>query len=93
MTDVQNDTATGFDALLGFDLDDAVYIPVDLAMQMFNKDGLNEIDVVFKETSTSADMSARIKENLIRRHGDEDFTLFTQEDMLSSLDKILSIKL
>jgi putative ABC transport system permease protein len=77
--------------MLGFDLDDAVYIPVDLAMQMFNKDSLNEIDVVFKETTTSTEMSDRIKETLIRRHGDEDFTLFTQEDMLSSLDKILSM--
>jgi putative ABC transport system permease protein len=28
---------------------------------------------------------------LIRRHGDEDFTLFTQEDMLATLDKILSM--
>ena len=37
--------------LLGFDLDDAVYIPADLAMQMFNKDSLMEIDVVFKETT------------------------------------------
>ncbi len=36
-------------------------------------------------------MRERIKETLIRRHGDEDFTLFTQEDMLSSLDKILSM--
>jgi len=77
--------------LLGFDLDDAVYIPADLAMQMFNKESLMEIDVTFKETTTSADMSERVRKLLIKRHGDEDFTLFTQEDMLSTLDDILSM--
>jgi putative ABC transport system permease protein len=77
--------------MLGFDLDDAIYIPVDLAMQMFNKHSLMEIDVVFRETTTATEMRERIKEVLIRRHGDEDFTLFTQEDMLATLDKILSM--
>lgn len=77
--------------LLGFDLDDAIYIPADLAMQMFNKESLMEIDVVFRETTTSEEMGERVKALLIRRHGDEDFTLFTQEDMLATLDKILSM--
>ncbi|MGB1140777.1 MAG: ABC transporter permease [Halioglobus sp.] len=77
--------------LLGFDLDDAVYIPVDIAMQMFNKESLMEIDVIFKETTTSAEIRERVRELLIARHGDEDFTLFTQEDMLSALDDILSM--
>jgi putative ABC transport system permease protein len=77
--------------LLGFDLDDAIYIPADLAMQMFNKESLMEIDVVFRETTTSKEMREQIKEQLMRRHGDEDFTLFTQEDMLSTLDKIMSM--
>lgn len=77
--------------LLGYDLDDAVYIPADLAMQMFNKESLMEVDVVFRESTTSAEMSERIKAVMIERHGDEDFTLFTQEDMLSTLDRILSM--
>jgi putative ABC transport system permease protein len=77
--------------LLGFDLDDAIYIPADLAMQMFNKESLMEVDVVFRETATSAEMRERIRQLLVQRHGDEDFTLFTQEDMLATLDKILSM--
>ena len=77
--------------LLGFDLDDAIYLPADIAMQMFNKDTLMEVDVVFRETTTSEDMRERIRQLLVRRHGDEDFTLFTQEDMLAALDKILSM--
>jgi len=77
--------------LLGFDLDDAIYIPADLAMQMFNKESLMETDVVFRETATSEEMRKAITALLVRRHGDEDFTLFSQEDMLSTLDNILSI--
>jgi putative ABC transport system permease protein len=77
--------------LLGIDLDDAIYIPADIAMQMFNKNSLMEIDVVFRETTTSSEMRDRVLELLIRRHGDEDVTLFTQEDMLSTLDKIMSV--
>lgn len=77
--------------LLGFDLDDAVYIPADIALSMFNREGLMEVDVIFRASSTSARMSERIRQTLIERHGDEDVTIFTQEDMLESLDKILNM--
>jgi putative ABC transport system permease protein len=77
--------------LLGFDLNDAIFIPADLAMQMFNKESLMEVDVIFRESTTAKDLRERIKELLIRHHGDEDFTMFTQEDMLKTLDKILSM--
>lgn len=76
--------------LLGFDLDDVVYVPVGRGLQLFNRESLMEVDVVFNPTSTSAQMSTRITRHLKRRHGREDFTLFTQEDMLASLDSILS---
>lgn len=76
---------------LGFDLDDVIYIPTHLAMQLFNRESLMEINVVFSERSTSAEMSRRIIDRLTALHGTEDFTLFTQEDMLTSLDKILGI--
>lgn len=76
---------------LGFDLDDVVYIPAARAMQLFNRESLMEIDVVFNERTTSAQMSERVRERLLSLHGREDFTLFTQEDMLNSLDKILGM--
>lgn len=77
--------------LLGFGLDDGVYIPADLGLQMFNKESLMEVDVVFRQTTTSQKMTERIRELLVERHGDEDFTLFTQQDMLSALDRVLSM--
>lgn len=77
--------------LLGFDLDDAVYIPADLGLAMFNRESLMEIDVVFRASTSTARIAKRIRELLSERHGDEDFTLFTQEDMLASLNKILTM--
>lgn len=77
--------------LLGFDLDDVVYIPTSRALELFNREGLMEIDIVFSPTVTSQQMSERVKQRLIQLHGREDFTLFTQEDMLESLDNILTV--
>jgi len=77
--------------LLGFDLDDVIYIPINRGLQLFDRESLMEVDIVFGPETTSAQLSQRITETLNARHGREDFTLFTQEDMLSSLDSILQV--
>ncbi|WLQ12035.1 ABC transporter permease [Hahella aquimaris] len=77
--------------MLGFDLDDTAYIPADLALDLFNREGLMEIDVIFSPATDSTYMSALIKKMLIQRHGREDFTLITQDQMLTSLNSILSV--
>jgi putative ABC transport system permease protein len=76
---------------LGFDLDDMAYIPADRALALFNREGLMEVDVVFSENTTSAIMLKRIKTQLMRRHGQEDFTLTSQDEMLSSMNRILGM--
>lgn len=76
---------------LSFDLDEMVYIPASRAVQLMNREGVNEIDIVFSEQTTSAETADRIKHALIKLHGSEDFTLFTQEDMLKSLNRILRL--
>ena len=75
--------------MLGFDLDDVVYIPVARALKLLNREGVGGIDVAFDEQTTSKEMSKRITRVLKALHGEEDFTLFTQEDMLASLNRIL----
>jgi putative ABC transport system permease protein len=77
--------------MLGFDLDDAVWIPTAKALAMFNRESLMEIDVLYKEGSSAEDVSDQIKKILIARHGTEDFTITTQEKMLEVLGKILNI--
>jgi putative ABC transport system permease protein len=78
-------------SMLGFDLDDMVYIPADRALSLFDREGLMEIDVVFSVATTSDRMASLIKQRLIARHGQEDFTLVTQDEMLASLNRILSM--
>ena len=75
--------------LLGFDLDEIAYIPVDWAQSLFNRDGLMEINVLFNAGTGSRELSERIRRSLIELHGREDFSLTTQDDMLASLDRIL----
>lgn len=77
--------------ILGFDMDDAVYIPVYRSMALFNRESLMEIDLLYLGGWDEANLVKRIKTHLIRRHGTEDFTINTQSDMLGTLDSILNI--
>lgn len=77
--------------MLGFDLDDVAYIPVDWAENLFNREGLMEINVMYRASIGSTAVAERIRAVLVERHGAEDFSLTTQDDMLASLDRILAI--
>ncbi len=77
--------------MLGIDLDDIAVIPVDKALTLFNREGLMEIDVVFAKSTTSQVMEQAIAKAMLERHGNDDVTLVTQDQMLKSLDKILSV--
>ncbi|MBP8173094.1 MAG: ABC transporter permease [Aeromonadaceae bacterium] len=76
---------------LGFDLDDMVYIPAPHAQALFNQEGLQEIDLVYAAGLDERAISRTLRQRLTQLHGQEDFTLFSQQDMLASLDKILTI--
>jgi putative ABC transport system permease protein len=77
---------------LGFDIDDAVYIPVALAQPLFNKDDLAEIDVLVSNTSVVDSVAAAMKRILMERHNDdEDFTITTQTGMLETLGRVIRI--
>jgi len=77
--------------LLGFDLDDAAYIPTARALELYNRDSLMTIDVAYAQGVSAARVVAAIKTVLTARHGREDFTITTQEDMLRTLSNILDI--
>ena len=76
---------------LGVDLDDAAYIPVSRGMALFKRDGVMEIALNYAEGARAAKVAEQVKALLIARHGREDFTLITQEDMLATLSNILDI--
>jgi putative ABC transport system permease protein len=76
---------------LGIDLDDTAFIPAERAMELYNREGLTEIHVIYAEGTSSASVASAVKKQLILRHGKEDFTITTQEDMLKTLSNILNI--
>ncbi|OIQ82533.1 macrolide export ATP-binding/permease protein MacB [mine drainage metagenome] len=76
---------------LGIDLDDTAFIPAARALELYNREGLMEIHVTYAEGASSARVAASIRERLKLRHGREDFTIVTQEDMLKTLSNILDI--
>lgn len=76
---------------LGIDLDDTAFIPAERALELYNREGLVEIHVTYAESVASATVVAAVKNRLMLRHGHEDFTIVTQEDMLETLSKILNI--
>jgi putative ABC transport system permease protein len=77
--------------LLGFDLDDAVYIPAAISMEMFNREGLMEVDVLYQPGADGDAVAKNIMRLLEARHGSEDFTVTTQEQMMEVLDSVLDI--
>jgi len=76
---------------LGTDLDDMIYIPAIKGLQLFNRESLMEVDIFYSPSSTAATMSRRVRDLLVKRHGFEDFTLITQDQMLKTMDNILQI--
>ncbi|NMG00230.1 ABC transporter permease [Aromatoleum toluolicum] len=76
---------------LGVDLDDTAYIPTSRALSLYNREGLMEINVTYEEAVPAALVAAGIRKVLVARHGQDDVTLTTQEDMLARLSNILDI--
>jgi putative ABC transport system permease protein len=77
--------------MLGFDLDDTVYIPVGRALSMFDRDSLIEIDLLYMSGVSADRVSRQAKKILMARHGAEDFTITTQEQMLKVLGSVLNV--
>jgi len=76
---------------LGMDLDDTVFIPTASALELYNREGLMRIHLTYREGLQVGEIAASVKSTLAERHGREDFTLTTQEDMLRTLSKILNV--
>jgi putative ABC transport system permease protein len=77
--------------VLGFDLDDAVYVPVARALELFNRESLMEIQVRYRAQSRDREVVAEVKRILDARHGDEDYTVITQREMLDVMGSVLDV--
>ena len=77
---------------LGFDLDDAAYIPVANAMQIFNRPELDEIDLLAASVDAIDPVVERATAILTERHdGVEDFTIVTQKEGQEMVDRIMGV--
>ena len=77
---------------LGFDIDDAAYIPVASAMKVFNLTELVEIDLVYAHAGLAETVEREVKRVLTDRHGgEEDFTVTTQAAMLAVFDNVMNV--
>jgi putative ABC transport system permease protein len=76
---------------MGFDIDDIVLIPVASAMKVFN---LTTLFRIFIEANSYSELEV-VKQDILKvikqRHdGEEDFTLITQDSVLSSFNEIFT---
>lgn len=76
---------------LGTDLDDMIYIPANKGLQIFNRESLMEVDIFYSPAVPTERLTANVKRLLIERHGFEDFTIVTQDQMMETMDNILRI--
>lgn len=77
--------------MLGFDLDDSVHIPVERALALFNRESLMEIDLLYTPGHDSGQVAKGARATLLARHGTEDFTITTQDQMLEVLGSVLDV--
>ena len=77
--------------ILGMDLDDTVYVPVERALAMFNREGLVSIDLSFDAGADPDRVGEACRRALIARHGKEDFTVVQQKQMLDTLGSVLDV--
>lgn len=77
--------------ILGFDMDDTVYVPTARAMNLFNTQSLFEIDLLYAENTPVDKVVEGIRELLKTRHGKDDVTITTQQQMLDVLGSVLNV--
>jgi putative ABC transport system permease protein len=77
--------------MLGFDMDDTVFIPAARALELFNRPGLMEIQLSYKVGTPLESVTKSITALLKERHGREDFTLISQEKALDVLGSVLEV--
>jgi putative ABC transport system permease protein len=77
--------------MIGFDLDDTVYIPAGRALELFDRESLFEVDVLYEEAAPVDEVVEGIRRLMLDRHGDEDITITTQQQMLDTLGSVLDV--
>jgi len=83
--------ASSFSA--GPSLENAVYLPLDTATRLLGSaPPINRILVQVDDSSNVNNVASNMKSTMLKNHdGQEDFTVLTQKDILSTVDTVLSL--
>jgi putative ABC transport system permease protein len=76
---------------LGMDFDDFALVPVGVGLRLFNQSGLFRIMVQARDAASIPAAVRDTRAILADRHRDEDFTIITQDAMLSSFSSIIAM--
>jgi putative ABC transport system permease protein len=78
-------------SMLGMDIDDVAYVPVATALRLFNLAELQELHVAYGNAELAREVESAVRATLAARHGDEDFTVTTQEAMLEVFGNVMNV--
>jgi putative ABC transport system permease protein len=78
--------------MLGFNVDDVVFVPIKPAQELFDTDEMFEILLQTRSADTVYEGTEQARQILLRRHNHhEDFTITDQRAMIQAFEKILSV--
>ena len=76
---------------VGMDLDDMVIIPTARAMELFNREGCTGFHASYDPDANVEEVVAGIRRIIAARHGRDDVTIITQEQMIDVLGSVLGV--
>jgi putative ABC transport system permease protein len=79
------------DRVLGIDINDSVSIPTARALELFNREGLTGFHVTHDPDVPQEKVVAGIRRILTMRHGRNDVTFVTQDEMVRVLGSVLGV--
>jgi len=75
----------------GSSFDESVFIPITTAQKQFNQDKLTAIYAQAANKEVIEETKEKIEEELLKTHDEEDFSVLGQEDLLQTINQILSV--
>jgi putative ABC transport system permease protein len=77
--------------MVDMELDDGVYIPAARAQELFNREGLIGIHVVYDPEAPVERVVEGIRKIIVARHGSDDVTIITQQQMQEVMGSVLGV--
>jgi putative ABC transport system permease protein len=76
---------------VGMDLDDSVLIPTARAIDLFNREGCTAFHASFAPGADVGEVTRGIRRVIAARHGRDDVTIITQDQMIEVLGSVLGV--